>query len=59
MTGRSASVGVCKGGPLNGRIHAQMDGRRHELAGLGAYVYQPTKKGNGTWVWLAAKKDPK
>lgn len=52
--------GICKGGPLDGKTHAEYDGRRFAPKGdaKGFYVYVPPAGPTpATWRWVEGKKN--
>ncbi|MFA5898829.1 MAG: hypothetical protein WC829_06915 [Hyphomicrobium sp.] len=53
--------GLCKGGPLDGKTHAEYDSRRFAPKGdAGFYVYVPAAGATPpTWRWIENKESKK
>ena len=51
--------GICRGGPLDGKTHAETASRRVDKPG-GFYVYVAPRGSNpASWKWIENKEKPK
>lgn len=48
--------GICKGGPLDGKVQTRQGSRLNAPGHSGFYIYQPAKGPTpGTWLWIEKK----
>ena len=57
MTSPIARTGICKNGPLNGKVHTERESRAFSPDMTGTYYWRsasgPTP---GQWLWVPAKE---